>query len=223
MLQDVVINNKVELIGEICSEFSFSHETYGEKFYAFCLRVKRLSDISDCILVTASDRILRSDNFFEGQLVYVSGQYRSYNNYSNSGNKLILTVFAKEMVAATEEHNEKNPNTIYLNGFICKEPIYRTTPFGREITDTLVAVNRTYNKSDYIPCIAWGHNARYTASLPVGTNVMILGRIQSREYQKRMSEEEVVIKTAYEVSISKVEIGCAGYGNGVEYRVMNSE
>ena len=217
MLQDVIFNNRAEIMGKIISEFQVSHEVYGETFYSFTIRVKRLSEITDDILVTASEK-LDLARFHEGDDVYISGQYRSYNNYSNIGNKLILTVFAKEMEPLDETHADKNPNFIYLNGFICKEPIFRTTPFGREITDTLLAVNRTYNKSDYIPCIAWGRNARVTAELPVGTNLIVFGRIQSREYQKKLSLTDIVSKIAYEVSISKLEIGSASlpYTNAVE-------
>ena len=135
----------------------------------------------------------------------VKGQFRSYNNYTESGNKLILTVFARDIEINPEEVNLKNPNYIYLNGFLCKKPVYRTTPFGREITDILIAVNRAYNKSDYIPCIAWGRNARFAGSLEVGENIKIWGRIQSREYQKKISETESITKTAYEISVSKME------------------
>ena len=208
MLQDVIFNNRAEIMGTILGDFCFSHEVYGESFYSFIVRVKRLSDMTDDILVTASEK-LDLCRFHDGDEVYITGQYRSYNNYSNVGNKLILTVFAKEIAPAAEEHADRNTNFIYLNGFICKEPIFRTTPFGREITDTLLAVNRTYSKSDYIPCIAWGRNARITAGLPVGTNLIVFGRVQSREYQKKLSETNIVNKIAYEVSVSKIEIGSA--------------
>ena len=140
-----------------------------------------------------------------GDRVEITGQFRSYNCNEPDGNRLILTVFARDIVPLAEE-NYKNPNQLYLNGFICKPPVYRTTPFGREITDLLLAVNRSYNKSDYIPIIAWGRNARFAKSLEVGDNVKIWGRIQSRNYQKRISEEETITKTAYEVSINRMEL-----------------
>lgn len=198
-------NNQASVIGTVEDEMTFSHEIYGEKFYIFTLSVPRLSEINDHIKIMISERLLDSQNINIGDRLEISGQFRSYNNFSGTSNKLILTLFAKDITFFdTDEH--KNPNSIYLNGFICKEPIYRTTPFGREITDMLVAVNRTYNKSDYIPVIAWGRNARYCKNLSVGDNIKIWGRIQSRNYQKHISEEEIVTRIAYEVSINKLEI-----------------
>lgn len=199
-------NNDVQLIGTVDSQLQFSHEVYGEGFYSFAIKVLRLSDISDRINVTVSERLIRDMPLEVGDEVAVTGQFRSYNNYSQEGNRLILTVFARDVCRVDEQLAGQNPNHIFLNGFLCKPPIYRTTPFGREITDLLVAVNRAYNKSDYIPCIAWGRNARFSSTLPVGENIRIWGRIQSREYQKKLSEEEVVTKTAFEVSISKMEV-----------------
>lgn len=206
MTNDVINNNEVELIGTVESELSFSHEVYGEGFYKFTLDVPRLSDISDKISITVSERLLTDINLVIGQTIFVSGQFRSYNNYSESGNKLILTVFARDIITDTDQQEGKNPNHIFLNGFLCKKPVYRTTPFGREITDILIAVNRAYNKSDYIPAIAWGRNARFASTLDVGENVKIWGRIQSRDYQKKIDEENVITKTAYEISISKMDI-----------------
>ena len=203
MLQNIQTSNKVEVIGEIESEFSFSHEVYGEIFYYFTLKIPRLSEMSDYIVITTSERLLNNNDFKIGSKVYITGQFRSYNNYTNSGNKLILTIFAKDIVKV---ENEQFLNQIILNGFVCKAPIYRTTPFGREITDILLAVNRTYNKSDYIPCITWGRNAKFAGTLSVGDNVIVTGRIQSREYQKKLSETESITKTAYEISVSKIEI-----------------
>ena len=206
-MDNVNVNNEVQLSGHVDSELTLSHEIYGEAFYSFVLRVMRLSDICDYINVTVSERLIHSLNIEMGTFVCVSGQFRSYNNYSETGSKLILTVFARDIVCGDEvdEDMTKNPNNIYLNGFLCKEPVYRTTPFGREITDILIAVNRAYNKSDYIPCIAWGRNARFSSNLKVGDNIKIWGRIQSREYQKKISEDEIITKTAYEISISKME------------------
>ena len=198
-------NNEVFLRGTVDSPLTYSHEVYGEGFYSFFIKIFRLSNISDRICVTVSERLIKESDICEGMDVAVEGQFRSYNNYSQEGNKLILTVFARD-IFFTEESGEKNPNQIYLNGFLCKEPVYRTTPFGREITDLLIAVNRAYNKSDYIPCIAWGRNARFSSTLAVGDNIKIWGRIQSREYQKKIGEEETITKTAYEISVSKMEI-----------------
>ena len=203
---NINLNNEVVLTGKVTSELTFSHEVYGEGFYCFLLDVPRLSDISDIINITVSERLLKAPDIKIGDIITVSGQFRSYNNYSDTGSKLILTVFARDIELSFEEALKQNPNHIFLNGFLCKKPVYRTTPFGREITDILVAVNRAYNKSDYIPCIAWGRNARFAGNLEVGENIKIWGRIQSREYQKRLSEDNVITKTAYEISISKMEI-----------------
>ncbi len=207
-MDNVNVNNEVKLSGIVDSNLTLSHEIYGEAFYSFVLRVMRLSDICDYINVTVSERLLQELNIEIGSFVTVNGQFRSYNNYSETGSKLILTVFARDIEYADETSDEvmKNPNHIFLNGFLCKQPVYRTTPFGREITDILVAVNRAYNKSDYIPCIAWGRNARFSSNLNVGDNIKIWGRIQSREYQKRLSDDETVTKIAYEISISKMEV-----------------
>lgn len=206
MTNDGINNNEVELVGTVESELSFSHEVYGEGFYKFTLDVPRLSDISDKISITVSERLLTDVNLVIGKTIFVSGQFRSYNNYSETGNKLILTVFARDIVTDGDIQEDKNPNHIFLNGFLCKKPVYRTTPFGREITDILIAVNRAYNKSDYIPAIAWGRNARFASTLEVGENVKIWGRIQSRDYQKKIDEDNVITKTAYEISISKMDI-----------------
>ncbi len=192
-------NNTALITGEICSPPVMSHSFKGENFYNMSVKVKRLSDVYDYITVTVQENMV--PGLEEGKAVTVSGQYRSYNNYSGVGNKLILTLFANEI---TDETETENPNTIYLNGFICKQPIYRTTPFGREITDIIVAVNRNFGKSDYIPCIAWGRNAKYAAGLNVGDNIEVWGRIQSRNYKKKITEEEIVEKTAYEVSVTRI-------------------
>lgn len=153
-----------------------------------------------------SERLLSAEEFSVGDKVDIEGQFRSYNSYEKPNeNKLVLTIFAKDIHHSNDSKNH-NPNSLYLNGYICKAPIYRTTPFGREITDLLVAVNRSYNKSDYIPVIAWGRNARYAKTLQVGDNVRVWGRIQSRDYQKRISEEEIITKTAYEVSVNRMEL-----------------
>ncbi len=199
-------NNQIKLIGTIVSDKSFSHEVYGEGFYSFDLEVPRLSDTSDVIPVIVSERLIAGFDFHIGQKVVIDGQYRSYNNMENEKNKLVLTVFVKEIRLQTEEDANANSNEIILNGFICKKPIYRTTPFGREIADVLLAVNRAYNKSDYIPCIAWGRNARFCQSLEVGKSVKVWGRIQSRQYEKKLDNGNSEIRRAYEVSVSKMEL-----------------
>lgn len=198
-----LLNNEVVLEGYVNSQAELSHEIYGEKFYKFELEVLRLSENADNIIITMSERLMEGCDLSLGAKLKIYGQFRSYNNYSGEGNKLVLTVFVKRF--AEEEEEALLPNTVYLNGYICKEPVYRVTPFGREICDVLLAVNRRYGKSDYIPCITWGRNAKYTESLPVGTNVKIWGRIQSREYKKKITEEEFITKTAYEVSVTKME------------------
>ena len=198
-------NNIITLVGTIVSERTFSHEVYGEGFYSFNLEVPRLSENSDIIPVTVSERIL-SDEFKIGEKVVIDGQFRSYNNYENEKNKLVLTVFVKDIKILTEDMEVPNPNEICLTGFICKKPIYRTTPFGREIADILLAVNRAYNKSDYIPCIAWGRNARFCQNIEVGEKVKLWGRIQSRTYEKKFEDGTSEIRRAYEVSVSKMEI-----------------
>ena len=197
-------NNLVSLSGIISEECVFSHEIYGEGFYIFKMEVKRLSDNEDILPITVSDRLLDVTSLKKGMNVCVKGQLRSYNHYSSKKNKLILTTFAREIIM--EPDPGQNPNEIFLNGFVCKAPVYRTTPFGREISDLLIAVNRNYGKSDYIPCIAWGRNAKFAGSLDVGSNVELWGRIQSRVYQKRIDEEMTEERTAYEVSLSKIEL-----------------
>lgn len=204
-MENYTANNHAEVIGIVDGEPKFSHEIYGEKFYIFTLNIPRLSGTSDKVKIMISDRLLADTEFLTGDVVEVEGQFRSYNDYENGDNRLVLTVFAKD-IRKGEENKEKNPNSLYLNGFICKEPVYRTTPFGREITDLLLAVNRSYNKSDYIPVIAWGRNARYCKNINIGDNIKVWGRIQSRIYQKHISEEEVIEKTAYEVSVSRMEM-----------------
>ncbi|MBU5590612.1 single-stranded DNA-binding protein [Clostridium sp. MSJ-4] len=202
-MDNLMLNNKIYLEGKILSPLEFSHEMYGEGFYTFYLDVMRLSDASDVLSITISERLMTGVNFEIGSEVIVEGQLRSYNKFIDGSNRLILTVFARNIEPCIER--SKNPNEIFLDGFICKEPVYRTTPFGREIADILLAVNRPYNKSDYIPTIAWGRNSRFCQTLEVGDNIRIWGRLQSREYQKKLSENDYIKKVAYEVSISKME------------------
>lgn len=198
-----MLNNKLYLEGTVASELEFSHVMYGEGFYTFYMDVPRLSDAYDRLFITVSERLLTGMELTVGKEIVLEGQLRSYNKFIEGSNRLILTIFARKIEDCLER--SKNPNQIYLDGFICKKPVYRTTPFGREISDLLLAVNRAYNKSDYIPTIAWGRNSRFCQTLEVGDNIRIWGRIQSREYQKKISEDEVIKKIAYEVSISKME------------------
>ena len=195
-------NNKVYVMGEIVSDKTFSHEVYGEGFYEFFLKVMRLSGQADILPVTVSERLIEAHALKKGSFVAASGQFRSYNKLENGRSRLMLTVFVREIEEADEN---KNPNGILLSGYICKPPVYRKTPLGREIADLLMAVNRPYGKSDYIPCICWGRNARYASAFEVGGHVLIWGRIQSREYMKRISENETEKRIAYEVSVSKLE------------------
>ena len=193
-------NNKVYLYGEIASEAKFSHEVYGEGFYEFFVKVMRLSGQADILPVTVSERIMTPD-MKVGDAICALGQFRSYNKLEGGKSRLMLTVFIRELL---DSQPGKNPNSIVLSGYICKPPVYRTTPFNREIADLLIAVNRSYNKSDYIPAIAWGRNARFVRNLTVGDRVALSGRIQSREYQKKQPDDSFVTMTAYEVSISKL-------------------
>ncbi len=206
MVGNIIENNMATISGKVVSNVEFSHEVYGEGFYYFMLEVPRLSESCDRIPVTISERLASKDKLTMGTIIEVEGQFRSYNSYNSEGNKLLLTVFARDIIFLEDEKKIKNPNQIFLNGFICKKPIYRTTPFGREITDILLAVNRPYNKSDYIPCIAWGRNARFSEKLSVGDNIKVWGRIQSRTYQKKLESGEIINKVAYEVSVSKMEV-----------------
>ena len=205
-------NNHLVLVGKVTSEKRFSHEIYGEKFYIFDLSVPRLSGNADIIPVTISERLLTNQDITIGNKIEIDGQFRSYNSYEQEKNKLILTVFAKDVQFLENQEDEieirkdQVSNEVVLDGFICKKPIYRKTPFGREISDILLAVNRAYNKSDYIPCIAWGRNARFCENVPVGTEVRIIGRVQSREYEKKYEDGTIEKKVAYEVSVSSLEI-----------------
>lgn len=200
MKYELLSNNKVFLCGKILTEPTFSHESFGEAFYEIKLEVKRLSEQCDIIPITISDKLLTKD-MKVGSTLAIKGQFRSYNKVEDQKSKLMLTVFVREVIDYTED---MNPNIIEITGYICKEPTYRTTPFKREICDVLIAVNRAYNKSDYLPCIAWGRNARFVKNLEVGKKVSLVGRIQSRDYQKKLENGEVENRTAYEVSINKI-------------------
>ena len=206
MTDKVIENNQVVIMGEIVSDFSFSHEIFGEGFYMVDVKVERLSDSNDMIPVMVSERLIDVTSDYRGQNIMVTGQFRSYNRHEERKNKLVLSVFAREIEFVDETPEGSKTNQIYLDGYICKEPIYRKTPLGREIADLLLAVNRPYGKSDYIPCICWGRNARYANNFQVGTRCEIWGRIQSREYMKKLSEDQVEKRVAYEVSVSKLEL-----------------
>ena len=205
-------NNKVYVSGEIISDATFSHEVCGEGFYEFYIRVMRLSGQADVLPVTLSERLIQEGMLEKGRSICAVGQFRSYNKIENGRSRLILTIFIRALI---DELPDKNPNTVLLSGYICKEPVYRTTPFNREIADVLLAVNRAYNKSDYIPCIAWGRNARFVKNLNVGDRIAISGRIQSREYQKKISDTEIRTMTAYEVSVSKL----AAFDSGEDFDI----
>ena len=198
-------NNQAVLAGEVVSDFQFSHEVFGEGFYILHLKVARLSEAGDVVPLLISDRLVNVQEPILGKCLEAKGQFRSYNKHDESQNHLILSLFVREICFLEDGEESQKPNSIYLDGFICKPPVYRMTPLGREIADLLIAVNRAYGKSDYIPCICWGRNARFAGSLPVGTRISIWGRIQSREYQKKVNDHTVITKTAYEVSISKME------------------
>ena len=205
MSDKIIENNQVTIMGKVATEFSFSHEVFGEGFYMVEVEVKRLSNSEDRIPLMISERLIDVTQDYTGEYIMVHGQFRSYNRHEEQKNRLVLSVFVREISFMEEEPDGTKTNSIWLDGYICKEPIYRKTPLGREIADLLLAVNRPYGKSDYIPCICWGRNARYASGFEVGEHVQLLGRIQSREYVKRISDTETEKRSAYEVSVSKLE------------------
>lgn len=196
----LMTNNVVYLTGRVAEEPKYSHQVFGEGFYETKVEVERLSGLVDVIPVTVSERLLGEGDFEEGKYVSVSGQFRSYNKIADGKSRLMLTVFVRE----TNEDLPPNTNKIELIGYVCKPPVYRTTPFKREIADVLIAVNRAYNKSDYIPCIAWGRNARFAEKLVVGDKVGLSGRIQSREYRKTDENGVESVRVAYEISVNRL-------------------
>lgn len=206
MTDKVIENNQVTIMGEIVSGFSYSHEIFGEGFYMVDVKVQRLSDSFDVIPMMVSERLIDVSADYRGYFVEVNGQFRSYNRHEERKNRLVLSVFAREIVFVEEIEESAKTNQIFLDGYICKVPIYRKTPLGREIADLLLAVNRPYGKSDYIPCICWGRNARFASGFEVGERCSVWGRIQSREYMKKIDEDQVEKRVAYEVSVSKLEI-----------------
>ncbi len=206
MTDKVIENNQVTIMGEVIGDFTFSHEIFGEGFYMVDVEVARLSESYDVIPVMVSERLLDVSEDYKGRSLCVTGQFRSYNRHEEKKNKLVLSVFAREIEFMDVIEESAKTNQIFLDGYICKEPVYRKTPLGREIADLLLAVNRPYGKSDYIPCICWGRNARYVSSFTVGSRCLVWGRIQSREYMKKISEETTEKRIAYEVSVSKLEL-----------------
>ena len=226
MEKNYLENNKLSLIGKITEEKKFSHEIYGEKFYSFGISVPRLSGNADLIPITISERLFKEDELVIGKNIKVEGQFRSYNSYEQEKNRLILTVFAKDIEIINEDidnveiDKEMKTNEVTLVGYICKKPIYRQTPFGREIADVLLAVNRAYNKSDYIPCITWGRNARFCSGMEVGTEVKISGRIQSRKYEKQHEDGTIETRIAYEVSVANLELKNNEEENQAEEKII---
>ena len=205
MADKIIENNQVSIMGKIASGFTFSHQVYGEGFYLVDLLVKRLSDSEDRIPLMVSERLVDVTQDYEGEYIMVQGQFRSYNRHEEKKTRLVLSVFVRELSFVEEADDSIKTNQIFLDGYICKPPVYRKTPLGREIADLLLAVNRPYGKSDYIPCICWGRNARYASAFEVGGHVLLWGRIQSREYIKKLNENQTEKRTAYEVSVSKLE------------------
>ncbi|WP_124066285.1 single-stranded DNA-binding protein [Clostridium sp. E02] len=206
-MDTIITNNTVTLIGEIVSGFTFNHEAFGEEFYTVDLAVKRLSEQVDIIPLIISERLLNMNEVSMGSTVEIMGQFRSFNRCGGDKKRLVLSVFVKEIILMDQKFTDyTKTNFISLNGFLCKPLVYRKTPLGREIADLLLAVNRPYGKSDYIPCIVWGRTARYAMGLSVGSRMEIYGRIQSREYEKKLSETEIVKRLAYEVSVSQLEV-----------------
>lgn len=201
MNYELMNNNVATITGKVIEEPRYSHQMYGEGFYESILAVPRLSEQVDNIPFTISERLLIDERVNVGNTISLLGQLRSYNKIVDERSKLLLTLFVRDIL---EEEEGRNPNIIDIVGYICKPPIYRMTPFKREICDILLAVNRAYNKSDYLPCIAWGRNARFIKDIEVGQKVYINGRIQSREYQKQCDEGVIETRIAYEVSINRI-------------------
>ena len=204
----MIENNKIELCGVIASTPELNHKNYGENFYGFRLSCSRKSTEKDMLPIIVSDRLVEIKDLQVGKKISVRGQVRTFNKHiSDDKRKLLIMVFARD-VREVEEESESAPefnNNVKLSGYICKPPIYRKTPLGREIADILIAVNRPYGKSDYIPCITWGRNARYAGNLDVGTRIDVEGRLQSREYTKKLDDGTEEIRTAYEISVSRIE------------------
>lgn len=207
-MQDKFGKNKIIVGGYIESGPKFSHRVHGEGFLSFLLMVPRLSEKADILPVTVSERLINEEELYIGRKIIVEGQIRSYNSYmeDEGKNKLIISIFAIDIQFCDDDEKINNMNRVSLDGYVCKNPVYRKTPAGREITDILIAVNRAYNKSDYIPTICWGRNAKFASEFKVSNNIKVTGRLQSREYQKKIGEDEYITRTAYEISVSKLEL-----------------
>lgn len=202
-----VPSNKGKLIGKLVGGVTNKFEVEGENFFEGKIEVARLSQTSDVLPFTISEKLVKAYNLNlnEESEVAFQGELRSYNRIIDGKSRLILSFFVKEVKEIVD--NDEGTNDLTLTGFICKEPVFRTTPFNRQICDILLAVNRpAFNKSDYIPCILWGRNAKFIQNQKVGTKVTLSGRIQSRNYKKEIGEGEVIEKTAYEVSCQKIFI-----------------
>lgn len=193
--------NSIHLRGHVCQPLQFGHELFGEQFFVTTLRVPRLSGAEDFLPITLSERLLIDEPIAAGSILCLDGQLRSYNKVVEGSGRLLITAFAQRLLP---EEDDENPNRVQLTGALCKAPSYRTTPFGREIADLMLAVNRSYGKSDYIPCITWGRTARYAANLKIGDKVQLVGRFQSRNYQKQLPDGTILNKVAYEVSVSRL-------------------
>jgi len=195
--------NDLHLTGKLVTLPQVGHEAFGEVFYYLTLGVPRLSGAEDLLPVTISERLLEGMDLAIGNVLSIDGQVRSYNKVIDGVGRLLITAFAQRL---NEVDPYRNPNLLQLTGTLCKPPAYRTTPFGREIADLMVAVNRAYGKSDYIPCITWGRSARFSSRLHIGDRISLNGRLQSRAYQKQLPDGTCVEKVAYEVSVSQIEL-----------------
>ncbi len=205
IMEKIIENNQVVICGKVIGKFEYNHEIYGEKFYMAKVQVERLSGASDTIPVLFSERLIDINQDYSERTIRIAGQFRSWNKRREARNKLILCVFARE-IDSQEETEPHNTNNAVVEGYLCKTANCRKTPLGREITDMLIAVNRAYGKSDYLPCICWGRNANYAAGLKIGTHIRLSGRIQSREYDKKLDENRIERNTAYEMSVNKMEV-----------------
>lgn len=193
-------NNYVRLVGVMAGRPEYSHSSRGQDFYTFPLEVLRLSGNCDTINIIVRPEMLEGLEIAERGKLCVCGQLRTFNNRRGEGAKLVITVFARELQLCDDDDS----NLVELIGTLCKAPNLRCTPMGRDICDLMLAVNRHYGRSDYLPCICWGVRAREAAAWTVGTRVRLTGRIQSRRYIK-LSEAGSVEKTAYEVSVTEIE------------------
>ena len=189
------IYNQILLRGELDTLPAFSHESHGRRFYSFTLAVERLSGTMDLLHCVAAEELVQALDPSGGEMVELIGQVRSFNNRSGAGRRLVISAYAEQLRTCDDEP----ANEVILCGSICRQPIFRRTPLGREICDLMLAVNRPYRRADYLPCILWGHTAQHCANFPVGTTLQLTGRLQSRTYVKQLetgSEQRV----AYEIS-----------------------